>query len=168
MVSALKSQRGELPIIAEDLGIITPEVKKLRDHFNLPGMKVLQFAFTTDETNEHFPHNFINRNIAYTGTHDNDTLLGWWQSLENVDRKRVLSYLSLKRGTIRERFIEWVWSSTAEIAIIPMQDLLGLGNEARMNIPGSATGNWKWRYQKPMVRKSQFEFIKQLNKTYNR
>jgi 4-alpha-glucanotransferase len=168
MLSTLKSQLGELPIIAEDLGIITPEVKKLRDHFNLPGMKVLQFAFTTDETNEHFPHNFINRNIAYTGTHDNDTLLGWWQSLENVDRKRVLSYLKMERGTIRERFIEWVWSSTAEIAIIPMQDLLGLGNEARMNIPGTATGNWGWRYQKHLIRKNQFEFIKNLNRIYNR
>jgi 4-alpha-glucanotransferase len=168
LLTLLQNQLSELPIVAEDLGIITPEVEKLRNHFNLPGMKVLQFAFTSDETNELLPHNYHNRNVAYTGTHDNDTLLGWWRSVENEERKKISSYVNLKHGSIGERLIEWIWSSTAEIAIIPMQDLLGLGSEARMNIPGTATGNWHWRFQKRQVRKQQFEFIRRLNKTYNR
>jgi len=168
LLSRIQSQLGNLPIIAEDLGIITPEVEKLRTHFNLPGMKVLQFAFTTDEKNELLPHNFQNRNIAYTGTHDNDTLLGWLRSLENSEKKMVANYIQPKKENVSERLIEWVWSSTAEIAIIPMQDLLGLGSEGRMNTPGTATGNWGWRYQKHQVRKHQFEFIKRLNQIYNR
>jgi len=168
LLTILKSQLSELPIIAEDLGIITSEVENLKNHFNLPGMKVLQFAFTSDETNELLPHNYRNRNVAYTGTHDNDTLLGWWRSLEKEERKKATMYANLKQGNICERFIELIWSTTAEIAIIPMQDLLGLGSEARMNIPGTATSNWRWRYQKHQVRKHQFKFIQQLNKTYNR
>jgi 4-alpha-glucanotransferase len=168
LLTILQSQLGQLPIIAEDLGIITPEVEKLRDHFNLPGMKVLQFAFTTDETNDLLPHNFQKRNVAYTGTHDNDTLLGWWRSLENEERKRVSSYVNSKKGNIGERIIEWIWSSTAEIVIIPVQDLLGLGSEARMNIPGTSTGNWGWRVQKRQIKKHPFEFIKRLNRIYNR
>jgi 4-alpha-glucanotransferase len=168
LLSILQSQLGKLPIIAEDLGIITTGVEELRNHFNLPGMKVLQFAFMSDETNEHLPHNFQKRNVAYTGTHDNDTLLGWWRSLENSERKMVDSYVNSKKENICKILIELIWSSTAEIAIIPLQDLLGLGSEARMNTPGTATGNWGWRVQKRQFRKQEFEFIKQLNKIYNR
>jgi 4-alpha-glucanotransferase len=168
LLNTIHSQLGHLPIVAEDLGIITPEVENIRDHFSLPGMKVIQFASSSDESNEHLPHNFQRRNIVYTGTHDNDTLLGWWRSLESSERKMVSRYTNSKKGNIRERLIEWVWASTAEVAIIPMQDLLGLGSQARMNIPGTATGNWKWRYQKRQERKHDFEFIRKLNKIYNR
>ena len=168
ILQIMQSRLGEIPVVAEDLGIITPEVEQLRDRFNLPGMKVLQFAFSSDSTNDHLPHNFQNRVIAYTGTHDNDTIMGWWKHLSNQERKNVLQYLSLKKGNIKDKLIEWIWSSTATVSIVPMQDILGLGSEARMNIPGTATGNWQWRYTKHQLKKHQFEFIQKLNILYNR
>jgi 4-alpha-glucanotransferase len=168
LLSILQYQIGKLPIVAEDLGIITSEVERLRDQFNLPGMKVLQFAYETDATNVHLPHNLSYNTIAYTGTHDNDTLLGWWDSLNNKECKTIEGYIGGKKGTIRQRLIELVWSSCAMTAIIPMQDILALNGEARMNVPGTATGNWSWRYQKHQLKKEHFEFIRQLNLRYNR
>jgi len=168
LLNILQSQLVKLPIIAEDLGIITPEVEYLRDHFNLPGMKVLQFAFTSDFTNEHLPHNISSRNIIYTGTHDNDTIIGWWMSIDIDEKKLVNSYLLADRGTISERLIAYAWASVAEIAILPLQDLMLLDGSARMNIPGIATGNWSWRFRKNQLRKNHWEFIKKLNVRYNR
>lgn len=168
ILSIMKSRLGELPIIAEDLGIITPEVERLRTHFGLPGMKVLQFAFASDASNDHLPHNYDTSTIAYTGTHDNDTLSGWWNSIDNKERKAIMKYTGSKTGDIRQRLIELVWSSCARTAIIPMQDILNLGTEARMNIPGTATGNWGWRYLQHQVKKEHFELIRQLNIRYNR
>jgi 4-alpha-glucanotransferase len=168
LLSIMQSRQGKLPIIAEDLGIITPEVEQLRDHFNLQGMKVLQFAFSSDATNEHLPHNISYNTIAYTGTHDNDTLIGWWNSIDNAERKKAGEYIGGKAGNVRQRLIEQVWSSSAETVIIPMQDILALGTEARMNIPGTATGNWGWRFQKRQLKKEHFLMIKQLNERYNR
>jgi 4-alpha-glucanotransferase len=168
LMSIMQARLGKLPIIAEDLGIITPEVEQLRDHFTLPGMKVLQFAFSSDATNVHLPHNFINNIIAYTGTHDNDTLIGWWNSIDDAEREKATEYLGMTGGDIRQRLIEMVWASCAETAIIPMQDILALGTEARMNIPGTATGNWGWRYRKSQVGEECFEPIRQLNIRYNR
>ncbi|HPR33245.1 MAG TPA: 4-alpha-glucanotransferase [Prolixibacteraceae bacterium] len=135
MLALLRNQRGDLPVVAEDLGIITSEVEHLRRSFGLPGMKVLQFAFASDESNEHLPHQYNGRTVAYTGTHDNDTLAGWWKTLPRNEKKRALDYLSGYKGDIVSRFLEIVWASSAEWAIAPMQDLLKLGSSARMNVP---------------------------------
>ena len=168
LLKILNSQIGELPIIAEDLGIITPEGEELRDKFQLPGMKVLQFAFTSGYKNVHLPHNYHGRNFAYTGTHDNDTLIGWWRSLSREEKIKIKIYLNFKNGTISKQLIEMVWSSSAEVAIIPMQDVLELGGEARMNTPGTPEGNWGWRYNKKQLKKEHFQFMNNLNKIYNR
>lgn len=168
LLNILQSQLVKLPIIAEDLGIITPEVEYLRDHFNLPGMKVLQFAFTSDFTNEHLPHNISSKNIIYTGTHDNDTIIGWWMSIDAEEKKLANSYLSANKVTISERLITYAWASVAEIAILPLQDLMLLDGSARMNVPGIASGNWSWRFRKNQLRKNHWEFIKKLNVRYNR
>ncbi|MBN1925972.1 MAG: 4-alpha-glucanotransferase [Prolixibacteraceae bacterium] len=168
MLYLLRCQRGDLPLIAEDLGIITPEVEKLRDDFALPGMKVLQFAFLSDKKNEHLPHNYNGRNVAYTGTHDNDTIAGWWKNLDNHTKNKIRPYLLNQKGNIAERFIGMIWSSSAEWAIIPIQDLLIQGSEARMNIPGSPDGNWIFRVRKRQLTIEAFQFIKKMNELYNR
>ncbi len=168
VLKIMQSRLGNLPIVAEDLGIITEEVEKLREHFGLPGMRVLQFAFTSDETNEHFPHNITHRNFVYTGTHDNNTIIGWWNELPKDEKKKALEYLKLFNGSISERIIEWTWSSNAEISIVPLQDVMKLGEVARMNVPGIASGNWKWRYTQNQLRKSDLRFIGKMNKKYNR
>lgn len=142
---------GSLPVLAEDLGVITPEVEELRDRFQFPGMRILQFAFGGDATNPYLPHNYIPNSVVYTGTHDNDTTLGWWQSTGNAERHHVATYLGYDRP---ESVAEMPWplirmalSSTSDLAIIPLQDLLGLDNSARMNDPSVNAGNWRWRYQ---------------------
>lgn len=148
LFQVLASELGEIPIIAEDLGVITPEVEALRDKFNFPGMKILQFAFDSDRGNAFIPYNYYNRNcIVYTGTHDNDTTLGWFQKRSHEEQTRVTDYL----GCVCPDGIHWSLiklglSSVANVAIFPFQDILGLETWARMNIPGTATGNWIWRY----------------------
>jgi len=141
----LREQFGNLPIIAEDLGVITPDVEALRDGFDLPGMKILQFAFDSSETNDYLPHNYIKNCIAYTGTHDNDTVIGWFAAATLEDRKYMLDYLNATETDINWTLIRLAWSSVANTAIVPMQDLLGLGSEARMNLPGTTIKNWQWR-----------------------
>lgn len=144
----LGEKLGQLPIVAEDLGLITPEVEALRDRFGFPGMKVLQFAFGDSPDNPYLPFNYHNRNcIVYTGTHDNDTTVGWFENLPSPDQKQVIEYL----GCVCPEGIHWslirlALSSVANLAIIPLQDLLGLGSEAKMNTPGQQEGNWEWRY----------------------
>lgn len=144
----LAQELGDLPIVAEDLGVITPEVEALRDRFELPGMKILHFAFDSDRANAFLPFNFVNRNcVVYTGTHDNNTTVGWFEARSPEDQQRVVDYL----GCICPEGIHWglirlALSSVANSAIFPLQDLLGLGTEARMNLPGKAEGNWEWRY----------------------
>jgi len=150
---------GELPIIAEDLGFITPEVKALRDRFGFPGMRILQFAFGTDpQAGDFKPHNFTHNTVVYTGTHDNDTTVGWFTSAGTGDstrtaaevreeRESVLKYLGTDGHEIHWDFIRLALSSVADTAIIPLQDVLGLGSEARMNIPARESGNWGWRYR---------------------
>jgi 4-alpha-glucanotransferase len=168
LLNKIKQQINHLPVIAEDLGTISPEVTQLRTAFNLPGMKVLQFAFGSDSSNEHLPHNFEGRNVVYTGTHDNDTLIGWWKNLKNQEKSKVKKYNLPSRKTITQQLIEMVWSSTAQLAIIPMQDILELGNQSRMNLPGTASGNWSWRYQKNQLKKHHLIKMKTLNNLYNR
>ena len=142
---AMQHEFGDLPIIAEDLGVITPDVEELRDGFGLSGMKILQFAFDSEEANDYIPHNYIKNCIVYTGTHDNDTVLGWYQSASEKDRKHLLDYIDGKKEEIHWSLIRLAWASVANTAIVPMQDLLGLGTEARMNLPGTTTTNWQWR-----------------------
>ncbi len=142
---AMKVEFGDLPIIAEDLGVMTPDVEELRDGFNLPGMKILQFAFDSSEANDYIPHNYIKNCIVYTGTHDNDTVVGWFKNATHEDRKYVLDYINTIETDIHWSFIRLAWSSVAYTAIIPMQDLLGLDTSARMNLPGTTQNNWQWR-----------------------
>lgn len=168
LLEILKSQMTNLPIVAEDLGIITPEVDALRKKFDLPGMKVLQFAFSSDASNVHMPHNFDKKQVVYTGTHDNDTTLAWFNKLNNEEKERVLAYLSINNYGIEQLLIEIAWSSVAEMAIVPLQDLLGLGGEGRMNIPGIASGNWEWRCDKAKLESLDSDFLKKLNEKYNR
>jgi 4-alpha-glucanotransferase len=139
---------GDLPIIAEDLGVITPEVEALRDGFNLPGMKILQFAFGSDDDNPYLPHNYKPNCVVYTGTHDNDTTQGWFLSIPEKEREIVLEYLKSENPeSIAWDMLSLAFNSEAMMAIIPLQDLLGLGTEARMNTPSLGQGNWVWRFE---------------------
>lgn len=143
----LYGQLGDLPIIAEDLGVITPEVEALRDTFNLPGMKILQFAFGAGDDNPYLPHNYQANCVVYTGTHDNDTTLGWFRSLAEAEREVVLQYLKCENlEEIHWDMVGLAFHSAAQMAIVPLQDLLGLGSEARMNTPSKGQGNWVWRF----------------------
>ncbi|MFH1295836.1 MAG: 4-alpha-glucanotransferase [Bacteroidota bacterium] len=143
--TAMLERFGKLPLIAEDLGVITPDVVTLRDEFGFPGMKILQFAFDSEEANDYLPFNFTRNCIVYTGTHDNDTTRGWFASASEEDREYVLEYLNTGGEDIHWDLIRLAWSSVANTAIVPMQDLLGLGSEGRMNIPGTTVNNWRWR-----------------------
>ena len=142
---ALEQALGELPIIAEDLGLITPDVDKLRKEFELPGMTVLQFAFADDATNSYLPHNHEANAVVYTGTHDNDTTVGWYTSREADEKESLHRYLGPVDEPIEWAMIRAAYRSACDLAIVPLQDLLGLGNEARMNAPGKFGGNWSWR-----------------------
>lgn len=136
---------GELPIVIEDLGLITEDVIELRERLGYPGMKVLQFAFGDDSRNPYLPHNYEWNCVVYTGTHDNDTTLGWFHSLEEWQRNRVLAYLGRDGHDIVWDLIRVALGSVADTAVFPLQDVLVLGSEARMNVPGQAEGNWRWR-----------------------
>ncbi|MGB7708820.1 MAG: 4-alpha-glucanotransferase [Microcoleus sp.] len=148
LFEVINEKLGDLPIIAEDLGVITPEVEALRDRFEFPGMKILQFAFGGGPGDPFLPFNYVRNCVVYTGTHDNDTTIGWFNQLQHYERDEVLRYL----GCIDPQGIHWslirmAWSSIANLAVVPFQDLLGLGTDARMNFPGKAEGNWGWRYR---------------------
>ena len=164
----LKEQLGTLNIIAEDLGLITPEVEKLRDDFGLPGMKILQFAFGSDASNSNLPHNFTANFLVYTGTHDNDTSLGWFNSIDKKERKFLHKYISGSGKQFVRNFLEQAWASAAYTAIAPMQDVLGLDTAARMNTPGVAAGNWNWRFTWSQIRSNHKLFLKQITEKYNR
>jgi 4-alpha-glucanotransferase len=146
LFQALQEEWGELPLVAEDLGVITPEVEALRDRFGLPGMKILQFAFDSGPDNPYLPHNLPRHCVIYTGTHDNDTTLGWWQTLPEEHRGKICSYLDKKAPDIPRALIHLAMTSVADLCITPLQDLLGLGSEARMNRPGQPDDNWCWRF----------------------
>ncbi len=144
----VQTERGELPVIAEDLGIITPAVDALRRQFGFPGMKVLQFAFGGDARNPYLPHNYTDpRCVVYTGTHDNDTVQGWFHALSLQDQAAVLRYLGRAEATeIHWDLIRLALGSISTLAIVPLQDILGLGSAARMNTPAQRQGNWSWRF----------------------
>lgn len=146
LLEALRRELGEVPLVAEDLGIITPAVRALRDQFELPGMLVLQFAFDGSLQNPYLPAHHVRNAVVYTGTHDNDTTMGWYASLDAGTRARVDSCLASTPGDMPGALLRAAYASPAQLAILPMQDLLGLGTETRMNVPGTASGNWKWRF----------------------
>lgn len=160
----------ELPIIAEDLGIITPEVEALRDAFNLPGMKVLQFAFGSDATNPYLPHNHTLNSVVYTGTHDNDTTNGWFyeEAADDAERVHAMNYLDCGWDAFHHHLNRTALASTANLTIIPLQDLLGLGSDARMNIPGTVENNWKWRVSRVQLKAYDTEQLKKICQLYGR
>jgi 4-alpha-glucanotransferase len=145
LLTALKDAFGPLPLVAEDLGVITPDVVALRRSFGLPGMRVLQFAFDGLPDNPHLPRNYTPDTVAYTGTHDNDTTLGWYRSLERSAARRVAASLGVSASEVPRAMQHAVLASVAILAVVPLQDVLGLGSEARFNVPGTVGGNWRWR-----------------------
>ena len=147
LFSAIDAALGRLPIIAEDLGVMTPDVSELRDAFSLPGMRVLQFAFASDADNTFLPHNYTNNTVVYTGTHDNDTAQGWFNSAPEGERSFAQKYLQADGREIHWDLIHCASQSVADMALYPLQDVLGLGTDARMNLPGKAAGYWEWRFQ---------------------
>jgi 4-alpha-glucanotransferase len=145
VLSALVETAGPGTLVAEDLGVITPEVEALRTEFGLPGMKVLQFAFDGSADNPYLPEHHGEQSVVYTGTHDNDTTLGWWSKLDEPTRETVRTLLPDPREAMPWALIRMALSSTARLSVVPAQDLLGLGSQARMNTPGTDTDNWGWR-----------------------
>jgi len=168
LFSRVKDSLGDLPIIAEDLGVITPDVVDMRDHFGLPGMKILQFGFESDPSDPFLPHNYETNCVAYTGTHDNDTVLGWFERVPEKSRDFCLHYLDSDGTNISWDMIRSVWSSVAVFALAPMQDLLSLGNTARMNYPGNPSGNWSWRMPVDALSERLCKRIKGINYLYSR
>ncbi|WP_066375201.1 4-alpha-glucanotransferase [Anabaena sp. CA = ATCC 33047] len=169
LFDAIKQKLGKLPVLAEDLGVITPEVEALRDKYEFPGMKVLQFAFGSDPGNPFLPFNYSRNFVVYTGTHDNDTTVGWFNSANDYEKQNLLLYL----GCVSPEGIHWdlirlALSSIANQAIIPLQDILGLGTEARMNFPSVAEGNWDWRYEPKALTEQLSDRLKILTKLYGR
>ncbi|MDT7687391.1 MAG: 4-alpha-glucanotransferase [Acidobacteriota bacterium] len=178
---AIKAELGELPIIAEDLGFITPDVIALRDEFDFPGMRILQFGFSTDSTNKDLPHNYVRNTVVYTGTHDNDTAVGWYgsepasggasvRSAGQVERERryCLDYLRTDGAEINWDFIRAVYASAGDTTLVPLQDVLGLGSESRMNTPATMSGNWSWRFRESDLNESLSARLRHLAELYGR
>ncbi len=168
LFEAVQKAFGDLPIIAEDLGVVTPDVTSLREQFNLPGMKLLQFAFSTDPDDPFLPHNFPVNCVAYTGTHDNDTSRGWYDSAPESERDLCRRYLARSAADIAWDFIRGIWSSVAVMALAPMQDFLSLETDARMNYPGRASGNWGWRLPADALSDFLSSRCKETNYLYSR
>lgn len=168
---AMENELGELPVVAEDLGVITEEVDTLREIFGYPGMSVLQFAFETDPTNEFLPHNYERNLVAYPGTHDNNTTVGWWCEDVGANAKSFAqSYLDLPSPDIEihRECMRTLMASVADRVVIPMQDVMGLGSEARMNTPGETEGNWSWRFTPDQISKDDEEMLTDLTVLYGR
>lgn len=142
----LGKRLGQLPILAEDLGIITPEVEELRDRFDFPGMKILMFAFSDDAKNTHLPHHYVKNSVVYPGTHDNDTAIGWWNSASQHEKEMLAAYVDCPIDEIHWTLNRIALASVANWAIVALQDVLGLDGSARMNDPSQNAGNWRWRY----------------------
>ncbi len=168
LLRTLQAELGELPLVAEDLGVITEDVEALRRHFHLPGMRVLQFAFSGEGDNPHLPHMHERDSVVYTGTHDNDTSLGWFSSLEGVARRWVELFLRYTPGSMPDALIRQVLGSVGRLAVLPMQDILGLGSEARLNTPGTAAGNWTWRMASGALTPELARRFAMLNRMYGR
>ena len=178
LFSKLHQALGKLPFIAEDLGLITPEVDALREQFDLPGMRVLQFGFSNRGAHNYLPHRYEKNAVVYTGTHDNDTTKGWFtstdvattQSWEEIESERAYArrYLNSAGEEVHWDMIRLAFSSVADTAVIPLQDILGLDSSARMNLPGKAEGNWKWRFQKGQLDRQVQDRYAELTALYSR
>ena len=179
LFTAIREALGQVPIIAEDLGVITPDVESLRDDFGFPGMRILQFGFSSDTKNIDLPHNYHKNVVVYTGTHDNDTAVGWFESVAGegstrdaqqieTERKLCLKYLNSDGKEIHWDFIRTVLASVANTAVVPLQDVLGLGTEARMNLPNSTEGNWAWRFRSDAVTGAIAARLRELTELYGR
>jgi 4-alpha-glucanotransferase len=175
--NAMRAAMGEdLPIVAEDLGTITPDVHRLRDEFGFPGMRVLQFAFGGDPHDTHLPHEYTRASFAYTGTHDNDTVAGWFEArgragaseAERRERENCLKYLGADGTEINWEFIRAAQMSVAVVSVAQLQDVLGLGTEARMNVPASAEGNWAWRFRAGALTNELAARLKEMTALYGR
>ena len=169
LFNAIKNELGELPIIAEDLGTMTQGVIDLREATGFPGMKILGFAFDSKEENDYLPHTYTKNCVVYTGTHDNDTLIGWFTKANEDDKQFARNYLNSRSDNeIHWDAIRGAWSSVANMAIAPIQDFLGLGSEARINTPGVASGNWQWRLKDDVLTDELAEKIAKFTKVYSR
>ena len=169
--SAIQRELGSSPFIAEDLGLVTPDVYALRDQFRLPGMRILQFGFDGNPGNPHLPRNYGANTVAYTGTHDNPTTRGWFGDLPYEQQRNVWDYLKRPAASIGgavPALIQLVWGSVSGLTIAPLQDLLNLGNEARMNVPGRSEGNWRWRCTENMLNGPAFEWLSKITNSSNR
>jgi 4-alpha-glucanotransferase len=168
LLQRLREEFSDLPLVAEDLGVITEDVLALKNGFGLPGMRVLQFGFDGEPQNVHVPYRHVRDCVVYTGTHDNDTSLGWYTSLDRDTKQRVDFYLRLTPGAMPEGLIRAALGSVGLLAIIPAQDLLGLGSEARLNTPGTASGNWLWRLPAGALTPELARTYAHLNATFGR
>lgn len=168
LFQTLRQKLSGLPFIAEDLGLITPEVEALRDELDLPGMRILQFAFDGNPNNQYLPHNHTPNSVAYTGTHDNDTTVGWYRSIKKAERVRLHLYAGSKSGNAADTLLRLTWASVARVAITPVQDLLALGSHSRMNIPGTAEHNWTWRMTPEQLMRLQVARLRELTELYGR
>lgn len=169
----IRQKLGTLPILAEDLGIITPEVEALRDRFDFPGMRILLFAFGGGSDNTYLPHHYVHNCLVYTGTHDNDTALGWWQGASQEAKQHLANYLGYASpediSEVNWTLIRLALSSVANQAIIPLQDIFGLDNRGRMNDPSINAGNWRWRYESSQMLTSQLrDRLLELTRLYSR
>jgi len=163
----LEAAFGPLPVVAEDLGTITPDVEALRERLGYPGMKILQFAFGGGADNPYLPHNHVPLSVIYTGTHDNDTTLGWYRTLPEEVRRHLHAYAPLE-DAVPWNLVRLALASVGRLAVLPMQDVLGLGSEARMNRPGVSGGNWRWQFAWEQVETGLAERLRSLNGLYGR
>jgi 4-alpha-glucanotransferase len=168
LLAALQADLGDLPLVAEDLGHITPDVIALRNRFALPGMRVLQFAFGGESDDVHLPHMHSPDCVVYTGTHDNDTTLGWYLSLDSETQRRVDFYLRVTPGSMPEALVRAALGSVGQLAVVPVQDLMGLDSKARLNTPGTNVGNWTWRMPEDALTAELSRRYRLLNREYGR
>jgi 4-alpha-glucanotransferase len=162
---------GHLPFFAEDLGVITADVVSLRDQFQIPGTRVLQFAFDGHADNPYLPHNFVSNTVAFTGTHDNPPTREWYEQLPDWEKQTLSSYLKQPLANSDEAapaLIELAWSSVAALTIAPLQDVFDLGSGSRMNTPGRAEGNWRWRVTQEMLSTTAFQWLRELTEKSHR
>ena len=175
LFNSIKKALGDLDIIAEDLGFLTPKVYKLLKDSGFPGMKILEFAFDSREESDYLPHKYPKKSIAYTGTHDNQTIVGWYKTINKQDKEFCDNYLNnflqdknILDNSINWRFIEALWCSNSQLVIVPMQDILGLDDSARMNTPSTLGNNWVWRLDSTSLNKNLSEKISNITKKYQR
>lgn len=168
LLQAIQKTLPSLTLVAEDLGVITEEVEALRDDFHLPGMKILQFAFDGSNENPYLPMNYTHNCVVYTGTHDNGTTLGWFESLNDFEKQRVYDYLGWSSMPMPNVLVYAAMASIANLAVIPMQDILGLGAADRMNTPGTVEGNWRWRFDWSQLTGDKVDYLSHLIRMFDR